>query len=204
VDNAGDMAFSSTSGGATYVCQIGIGAPLAGTSNSLWIQPGTNQFAFNAYISSTWTNTAVCSTTLEQWTFPFQANFSAGVAVTGKISNSQWGAQFPFFETAGPLPLSTTITTHGGSILLLISGSCYAATAGTVVGFTVAIDGVTKTTAKVYANAASTHVSVVAVPYYASYGGVAAGSHTLALTAITGTTTDSNDFFSVSIFEFPW
>jgi hypothetical protein len=113
-----------------------------------------------------------------------------------------WNLQQPMSNTAGPLPLSASFTTHGGTVLLIVSGSGYTLTAATIIGANIVVDGTSRGTLKVYANAASTHLPFVPVELVLT--GLTSGSHTLSLTAISGTSSDANDTFSVAVIEFPF
>jgi hypothetical protein len=128
---------------------------------------------------------------------------SAGVSTfNGKISSSMWNLQQPMSNTPGPLTLSASFTTHGGTVLLIVSGSGYTTTAGTIIGMNILVDGTSRGASKIYANAASTHVPFVPVELVIT--GLTAASHTLALTAIAGTLSDANDFFTATVIEFPF
>ena len=104
-----------------------------------------------------------------------------------------------FQGQAGPLPLTgATFTTTGGTLVITASGSGYGVT-GTKIGMNINLDGVLQGVAKITANLTSVHMAFV--PTQIVLVGVAAGSHTISLTSISGTTTDINDNFSVTVQE---
>jgi len=123
--------------------------------------------------------------------------------ITGNIgiSSSLWFVT-NVINSAGPLTLSASFTSQGTTLVIHASGSGYTTTAGSSIGMNVQIDGTTIDTCKIDANAASTHMAFV--PKTIVKTGLPAGAHTLKLVALSGTTTDSNDNFNVTIEELPY
>ena len=97
----------------------------------------------------------------------------------------------------GPLPLSNTFVSSGGPIIVFVEGSSYASTSG-ILETSVKLDSMVIGSAKVVTAEASSHKTLVPTVLLAQ---PAAGMHTLALTAATGTNTDFNDSFNVSVIE---
>jgi hypothetical protein len=102
----------------------------------------------------------------------------------------------------GALPLTTgTFTSKGGTLVIAADGSGFrtAAAGAGVVGMTVLVDGTARGDVKVFTNETLSHKAFVAHSIVVK--GLAAGSHTIALQPLTGTTTDANDFFNVEVTE---
>jgi hypothetical protein len=81
--------------------------------------------------------------------------------------------------------------------VLTLAGSVWTATANCMIGIALTIDAEAPITAQIFSNGANTHRAVVpvTVPYT-----FAIGEHTFALTPLTPqTTSDFNDYFSVSV-----
>jgi Fibronectin type III domain len=106
-----------------------------------------------------------------------------------------------FSGAIGPLPItSPAFTSSGGTLMVFASGSGWSSTASASLGMTVQLDGASIGTASVFTNEAGSHkafVSSVLLPI------PAAGSHTITLQPRTGTTTDLDDYFSVTTLELP-
>ena len=117
----------------------------------------------------------------------------------GNIASPKFRAFQVMNMWAGPLPRSTTFSTNGGTILLIISGSGFA-TACCHIGMNILVDGSSRGVARVYTNELSSHKSYVSNSIVISLG---AGSHTITLNPWLGVT-DGNDFFDVTIIEFPF
>jgi hypothetical protein len=102
------------------------------------------------------------------------------------------------------LPLSAGFTTSGGTLVITASGSGFAsaANAPTIIGMNILVDGVNQGVSRSFTNEASSHKAFVTTTIVLT--GVAAGNHTVQLTALTRTTTDFNDFFDVSVLELPF
>lgn len=106
-----------------------------------------------------------------------------------------------FAEIAGPLPTSFSFTSHGGRLLITAIGSGYPTVAGAITGMIVQLDGVAIGTNEIYGN------NVIHMPFEAKTAvrnNVSAGSHTITLSLLPGTTTDGNDRFSATVQELPY
>jgi hypothetical protein len=121
---------------------------------------------------------------------------------TGTIS-SPMSRVTNIINTIGPLNLTNAFTSGGGTLIIFASGSGYTPSPGPKIGMNVVLDGLTIDTCTVGANApANTHLAFV--PKTVVKTGVPAGSHTLVLSPISGTATDVNDNFNVTVQEVPY
>lgn len=104
--------------------------------------------------------------------------------------------QVIFNQQKGPLPLNATFSAPSDAPMYLeVSGSVWTQTANSLIGIAIQLDGQAIGTAQIFSNTASTHRAVV--PTYIKVQ-LKQGQHTLALSAISGSTTvsDVNDFFT--------
>jgi hypothetical protein len=105
-----------------------------------------------------------------------------------------------YANAVGPLPLSgDTFTSNGGVLTLNASGSGWSSAASAVIGMNVLVDGTVVGTSQVFTNEASSHKAFI--PISVPLPGVGAGSHVVALQPLSGTTTDHNDFFNITVVE---
>ena len=122
----------------------------------------------------------------------------------GHIKSPMWKATQVLNQQPGPLPaagLSGKFTSGGGTLLIIASGSGFAAGAG-IVGMNIEVDGNLKGSAKCFTNEPNSHKSFTANALVVT--GIAAGSHVLLLLPLAATTeSDGNDFFSVTVLELP-
>lgn len=116
------------------------------------------------------------------------------------IKSPRWNLTQPVFLVGG-LPISTSFTTHGGTVLLIVSGSCFSTTAN-LIGVTVTVDGISRGDVKCYSNELSSHKTLPTGQFLIT--GLSAGSHTLSLSTLPGSGTDGNDIFTVTVMEFPF
>ncbi len=106
-----------------------------------------------------------------------------------------------FPDVNGPLPAGFAFTSHGGRLLITAIGSGTPSAAGSLIGMIVQLDGVTIGTNQIYAN------NAIHMPFEAKTAvrnPVSAGSHTLSLSALPGTTTGSLDLYSATVQELPY
>lgn len=129
------------------------------------------------------------------------SNPGAKLEVAGTIKSTMWNITQVFNNEAGSMPKSKQFTMGGGVLLVFASGSGWSNNSGQI-GMEIKINNVLKGIAKCFTNEASSHKTFSA--NFLVVNGIAAGSHTLSLTALTGTNTDVNDFFSVTILELPF
>jgi hypothetical protein len=94
----------------------------------------------------------------------------------------------------GALPITVNFNAVSDApVVLEVNGSVWTMNANTMIGFQVAIDGAVVGKAQVFSNAASTHRPVVPayVPLQLKFG-----QHSLTLSALSGTVSDVNDFYT--------
>ncbi|HEY8597804.1 MAG TPA: hypothetical protein VIL85_05195 [Thermomicrobiales bacterium] len=129
----------------------------------------------------------------------------ASLAVDSTIRSPRFKIVQLFASTPGPLPKSSTVfATGGGPLLVFASGSGFRAPAngaGTL-GMSVLLDGQSVGVVRVFANEVSSHRALVGGALLVP--NVAEGSHTLTLTPLVDTATDSSDYFSVTVLELPF
>ncbi len=120
------------------------------------------------------------------------------------ISIARMMLSFQAFNNAvGPMPLTSgSFTTRGQTLLVLAAGSGFHGSPGQLIGMNIQIDGVNKGVSRVYTNEASSHKAFVMNPLLVT--GIAAGAHTVSLTALAGTSTDGNDIFNATVIELPF
>ena len=106
-------------------------------------------------------------------------------------------------QQAGPLPISATATIETDApTAVTLAGSVWTTTQNSMIGVALSIDGQVVAKAQIYSNGPNTHRAVVpvTVPYTFATGPKGPEPHTFELTALTSpTTSDYNDFFSVSV-----
>jgi hypothetical protein len=122
--------------------------------------------------------------------------------VNGSIGSPIWNVAQLFNMQAGPLPLSGKLQTNGGTLLVFASGTGYAENPEQKIGMSIVVDGEVKGYAMTYTNEARSHKAFVTNALVIT--GISAGSHTISLSALSGTTTDDKDFFSVTVMELPF
>jgi hypothetical protein len=120
--------------------------------------------------------------------------------VNGTLKSPMWNVTQIFNSQPGGLPkTSLQFTTGGGGLIIIASGSGYGSGK---IGMDIQIDGTTIGSAYSFTNEAGSH-KVFSCNALVK-GGIAAGTHTIKLVAISGTNTDGNDYFNVTVLEFPF
>lgn len=128
--------------------------------------------------------------------------FSGNVRVTGKLAVDRLHSLIAI-NSVGPLPRSSAaFTTYGGTLRIQYSGSGYSATANTLIGMTVKLDGTAFDQTGIFANQAGMHLAFVSKEWVLT--GIPAGTHTISLEAMSGTFTDSGDIFNATVTELPY
>ncbi len=94
--------------------------------------------------------------------------------------------------------LSGTFYSNGGLAMLTFTGSAYAATAGTTIAVNLLIDGTIVAKARILANNAQSHMSLIPVVEPAQ---LLAGKHTATISWTSPTTVDGNDYFTLVVDE---
>lgn len=120
----------------------------------------------------------------------------------GSISTPRWNVSQPINNAIGGLPVNGAFTSGGGSLLLFVSGSGFSNVGAQAIGLQILIDRIFHGIAQVFTNEAASHKSFVANATLVK--SIPPGAHTLSLVALAATTTDFNDFFSVTILELPF
>lgn len=128
--------------------------------------------------------------------------FEGNVKVIGKLEVPRFHTVLAI-NTGGPLPLtSSAFSTSGGTLVLSFSGSGFAGAPNTMLGMSVLLDGNFVDQTGLFANNPGMHLAFVSKQWVLT--GIAAGSHTVTLTADSGTATDYNDIFNVTVTELPY
>jgi shikimate 5-dehydrogenase len=105
-----------------------------------------------------------------------------------------------FGNRAGALPLTGSLTTTGGRLLITVSGSCYRGLAGPgTLGFDVTIDGTPVGALNGYTNEPGSHRTIPARTLVIP--DLIAGNHEIKLMAQAETSTDGNDYFHLTALE---
>ena len=102
-------------------------------------------------------------------------------------------------QQVGPLPITASFSAVGDSQMYLeVNGSVWSQTANVMIGIAIAIDGKPVGNAQIFSNGTATHRAVV--PAYLPIK-LSQGSHTLTLSAMSGsqTVSDFNDLFTAVI-----
>ncbi len=128
--------------------------------------------------------------------------FNGTVSAGGTITSPKWRAATIIAEGSWPLSAGGEFASGGGTLLISVSGSGYSTTAGKTIGMSILLDSVQIDTCAIFANPSLTHLAFVPKTFVKS--GITAGFHTLTLTALTGTTTDSTDNYCVTVQELPY
>lgn len=116
------------------------------------------------------------------------------------IKCPKWAVYQPI-NSAGPMPLSATFTSHGGTLVLIADGSGYATGAASI-WMSVDIDGVSRCTPQVFTNEAASHKAFA--QRFAIVTDVAEGSHTMTIRPGAATLSNTDDWFSVLVLELPF
>jgi hypothetical protein len=130
-------------------------------------------------------------------------NPGAKLEVNGSIKSPLWNITGVFDRKAGPLPVSGTFTSGGGTLIVFVGGTAFRAAAG-MLSLIVTIDNDnTRNFMDVYTNEQYSHKSFpsAALTYY----GIRAGTHTLKIDVWAGSAlTDYNDRFYATVLELPF
>ena len=125
---------------------------------------------------------------------------NGNLTVEGGIKSPMWNVTQVFNSRQGGLPLTSgAFTTGGGSLLIIASGSGWGS--GNI-GMSIQLDGGTIGTVRSFTNEGGSHKAFTCNPLVQR--NIAAGSHTITLTALAGTSSDGNDWFNVTVLEFPF
>jgi hypothetical protein len=100
----------------------------------------------------------------------------------------------------GPLTTAGTFVSQGGILYMTVSGSAWSGSGAALVSVAVSVDGELVGTAQVYTNEGGSHRALI--PVSLQLPQLAAGAHSVTLSAGPGTATDTNDYFDVTVTEF--
>jgi hypothetical protein len=127
---------------------------------------------------------------------------NGGVNVTGTLQSPMWNVTQVLKQRRGPMPVSGTFQSNGGTLLLFASGSGFRSGIATM-GMAIKLDGTQVSSATTWSNVEKAHHAFV--PESLVLRGIAAGNHTIQLAASPGDTlSDANDYFSVTVLELPF
>ena len=105
-------------------------------------------------------------------------------------------------DQAGPLPISVQIDDPGDvPVIFEFTGSCYTNTVRGFTGINLEINGSQAAQSIIYANNLNVHLATVTKAYSTNLDpthGVP-GKHTIKLTNMPNTVTDTNDWFTVTL-----
>ena len=126
---------------------------------------------------------------------------TATLEVNGTISSPMWSVSTPISQNPGPLPVSGSFQSKGGTLILFASGSAYRANAGPmIVG--IFLDGVLQGNLFGYTNEMLSHKSLVSVPLVVR--GIPPGMHSINLQVREANPGDPQDHFNVTVLELPF
>jgi len=106
-----------------------------------------------------------------------------------------------FTNATGPLPRTDIFASGGGTLVITASGTAYTASTGKL-GMNVIVNGVTNGVCSIFANATATPLAFCPVQFVMR--NIPAGTNTLILSPLTGTLSDANDVFNVTVMELPF
>lgn len=126
---------------------------------------------------------------------------SAPLQVTGSIISPMWKVTQVFERRSGPLPISESFLSSGGTLIVFFSGTAYKATTG-IFSITVTVDTVANYV-DLYTNEINSHKTFPSTFFVIR--GIAAGRHTLTIAAFAnGTISDFNDRYQATVLELPF
>lgn len=96
-----------------------------------------------------------------------------------------------------PYPVSGTMTSNGGKLLVQFAGSAWSSRPGKI-SVNLLMDGTVIATASTLTNEASSHKALVPAAVIVP---AAAGSHTFSVAAVSGTNVDTGDYFTITVTE---
>jgi hypothetical protein len=132
---------------------------------------------------------------------PLTAPSRLSIHADGKLVSPMWRATHVMNQRQGPLPVSANFASGGGTLVIIFSGSGFAAT-GTNIGLVLQIDGSSVATTRSFTNEPSSHKAFTT--NILVQANVAAGNHSITLSPLSGTISDGNDWFNVTVLELPF
>ena len=130
--------------------------------------------------------------------------FSGSNTFTGFLSATKWKASTIMKDQPGPMPLTASFKSSGGTLLISFSGSGYAASPnyGVLIGADIYLDGSFVDASYIYANSSDLHMAFMPKTIVTH---AAAGSHSITLQNYGSyTTTDGVDNFNITVEELPF
>ena len=121
--------------------------------------------------------------------------------VTGSIISPMWKVTQVFERRSGPLPISQSFLSSGGTLIVFFSGTAFRGSGG-LFSITVTVDTVSNWV-DLYTNEGNSHKTFPSTFFVIR--GIAAGSHTLTIAAFAnGTLSDANDRYQATVLELPF
>lgn len=103
-------------------------------------------------------------------------------------------------EQQGPLPIKVAAKIESdGTSIVTVAGSVWSPKAAQMIGIGLSIDGALVQKAIIFANQASMHLAVVPVTFAYTFPWTSDQQHVFELDNLTGTTSDYNDYFVVTV-----
>jgi hypothetical protein len=124
------------------------------------------------------------------------------ITSAGKMVSPMWQVTEVMKQVQGALPKSGTFNSGGGTLMMICSGSGFTGGTGGNIGMTIQLDGKDVGNTHCFTNEPGSHKTFTT--HTAVVPNVAAGKHTVNLVALTGTSTDANDYFDVTVLELPF
>jgi hypothetical protein len=124
------------------------------------------------------------------------------ITSAGKMVSPMWQVTEVMKQVQGALPKSGTFNSGGGTLMMICSGSGFTGGTGGNIGMTIQLDGKDVGNTHCFTNEPGSHKTFTT--HTAVVSNVAAGKHTVNLVALTGTSTDANDYFDVTVLELPF
>jgi hypothetical protein len=118
------------------------------------------------------------------------------------VRSPKWRVTQVMNNVPGDKLLPATFQSGGGTLLILCSGSGWSGAKETLIGMSVMLDNNGVGEIKSYTNPNANHIPFVSCPIV--HSGVGSGSHTISLRALPNTHIDLNDYFNVTVIEFPF
>ncbi|HTN82177.1 MAG TPA: hypothetical protein VL242_00760, partial [Sorangium sp.] len=131
------------------------------------------------------------------------SKFTGKVEVNGTLRSTMWKVTQVFKQQPGPLPLSGTFSSGGGTLIMMVSGSARNSGAGRQMGMSIALDGSPVGFLTCGVTASDAHRTFI--PDWLVLPGIASGNHTIQLASFgASVVTDGGDVYSVTVLELPF
>jgi hypothetical protein len=132
---------------------------------------------------------------------PGDAKRWGGVQDTDEEEEAAMADLVQVIEQQGPLPIKVSAKIEStGTSIVTVAGSCWLPNPpAAMIGIGLSIDGNLMQKAIIFANQASMHLAVVPVTFAYAFPWTQDQQHVFELDNLTGTTSDLNDFFVVTV-----